>query len=113
MAALEITTQVLTVKNNLDLDSAIAQDNYKCRIERIDKIAPPNDFEKKIKGWELIKINKKNQNQKFRAVGCYLALYEEEYQERLNITEDISYKLKNYDYVITLKNSKYKEEMFY
>lgn len=113
MAALEITTQVLTIPPGLDMDEAVIEDNYQMRVERIDRIAPPTAFEKKIKGWSLKKITKRNREQKFRAVGCYLAIYQDEYDKKININDDITYKLKNYDYVITLKNSKYQEKMFY
>lgn len=113
MAALEITTQVLIINPSIDMDLAVSSNQYKNKIERIDKICPPTDFEKKIKGWKLIKVTKANQNQEFRAVGCYLAVYEDEYKNETKITKEVSYKLKNYDYVITLKKSQYNQRMFF
>ena len=114
MSALEITTQVLIIDNKIkDLTAAIMVDNYKMKVENIKKIAPPTDFEKKYDDWKLIKVTEKNKKEKFRAVGCYLAVYENEYKEGIDITDEISYRLKNYDYVIFFKKSIYKEKMFF
>ena len=114
MSALEITTQVLIIDDKIkDLTAAIMVDNYKMKVENIKKIAPPTDFEKKHDDWKLIKVTEKNKKEKFRAVGCYLAVYDNEYKEGIDITDEISYKLKNYDYVIFFKKSVYKEKMFY
>lgn len=118
MCALEITTQILTIDKVLypkedQFEEAIIKRDYQMRVERIDKVCPPTDFETKYDDWKLIKINKRNQSQKFRAIGCYLALYEEEYKDKVDISEDVTYPLKNYDYMIFFKKSVYREKMFY
>lgn len=113
MSALEITTQILIINNKeKDIDHAVINDRYKMKVERIDKICPPTKLEKTINNYNLLKVNKRNQEEKIRAVGCYLAVYDNEYN-KINITDEISYKIKNYDYVIQIMKSRYKEKMFY
>lgn len=114
MAAFDITTQVLLIDRKYqDFTKAILDDDYKTKVENIKKIAPPTEFEKKYNDWKLIKVTDKNRKEKFRAVGCYLAVYQDEYDNGIDITHEISYRLTNYDYVIFFKKSVYKEKMFY
>lgn len=114
MSALEITTQILIIDDKeKDIDQAVINDRYKMKVERIDKICPPTKLEKTINDYKLLKVTKRNGNQKIRAIGCYLAVYENEYQDKVTITDEVSYKIKNYDYVILIKKSVYKEKMFY
>jgi len=114
MCAKEIITQILVIDNKeKDIDKAVMNNNYQMKVERVDKISPPTKLEENIEEWKLIKVTKKNQNQDIRAVGCYLALHQKEYDNNVNINSDVVYKIKNYDYVIAFKNSKYKEKMFY
>lgn len=113
MAALEIKTQILVIDDNKDFNKSLYTRDYKMLVKNVDNIAPPTKFEKKIKNWKLIKINKENENEKFRAIGCYLAVFKKEYDNNIDINNDITYKLKNYDYIITLKKSVYKEKMIF
>ena len=118
MAALEIKTQVLIIDRNLypkekDFRKAIRNKDYIMKVENIDKICKPTALEKKYKDWKLVKSNDKNKNLTFRAVGCFVALYKDEYEKRINLTPEISYKVKDYDYLVFFKKSIYKEKMFY
>lgn len=118
MASLEIKTQILLINRELypgdnGFNRAIEKDDYITKVQKIDRIAPPTKIERKAKGWKLIKVDKHNRNEKIRAVGCYLALYEDEYKDKLNIVEEVSYKLKNYDYLILFEKSIYREKMVY
>ena len=115
MAAFKISTQILIIdEKEKDMDFAVYNKDYEKKIENISKICPPTKLEKNIKkNIEIIKVTKKNSNEKIRAVGCYLAVYKDEYNNKEDISNDITYKIKNYDYVILIKNSIYKEKMFY
>jgi len=118
MGALEIKTQILLIDRNLypiesDFNRAIVDNKYKLKVENIDKIAKPTPLEKKYQDWKLVKVDKKNKDLTFRAVGCYLALYKDEYEKGIDLTPEISYKLASYDYFVFFKKSVYKEEMFF
>lgn len=123
MAAYDIRTQLLLVDKKLyptanDFNNAIYEKKYKTIVDNVKSVAPPTPYEEtlrnKNKDWQLIKVNKNNQEKTFRAVGCYLATYEEDYLEKKNyITRHIDYKLKNYDYLIYFDESIYMEKMFY
>lgn len=118
MGALEIKTQILLIdrkmyKTNKEFNKAIIEKDYILKVEKIDKIAKPTKLEKKYKDWKLLKVNIKNKNLTFRAVGCFLALYKDEYDKNINLTPEVSYKLDGYDYFIFFKKSLYKENMFY
>ena len=118
MGAYDITTQILIVDDKeKDLDEAIHTGNYKMKVENIKKICPATKLEEKMMfkkdEVKLVKVNKKNSNQKIRAVGCYLGVFKKEYDLREDISKDIVYPIKYYDYIILLNKSVYKEKMFY
>ena len=118
MGAFDIKTQVLIVDKEeypkeKDFDRALIYKDYITKVENINKISKPTSLEKKYKDWKLVKVNDTNKNLTFRAVGCFLALYNDEYAKGENLTPEISFKIKNYDYFIFFKKSIYKEKMFY
>lgn len=114
MGAKEIKTQLLLIPPKVrDFSVAIYNDNYKQKIVNIDHICKPTMLEKTVDGdqWKIIKVTKKNEEEKIRAIGCYLAMYEKDYEKRKTV--DLGFQIKKYDYVILFDKNEYKDKMFY
>lgn len=118
MAAFNIKTQLLLIDRKKypkvdDFDTAIYTKNYETKIENVERNFPATNFEKLHKNWKLVKVDKNNKNNKTRHIGCYLALYKDEYKNNINISKEITQSLDGYDFCVFFKTSQYKEEMFY
>tara|TARA_R110000824_G_scaffold290740_2_gene479238 strand:+ start:118 stop:1122 length:1005 start_codon:yes stop_codon:yes gene_type:complete len=115
MAAMNITTQVLLINDKKrDFNSAVLNGNYKQKILNIDNICRPTKFERKhctVDGWKLVSVTAKNNEERIRAIGCYLAMYEKDFKNGEKVY--LGFKIKKYDYVIFFEKSEYKDKMFY
>lgn len=114
MGAREIRTQMLLIPPKVrDFGIAIYKDNYKQKIMNIDHICKPTKLEKTVERdqWKIIKVTKKNEEEKVRAIGCYLAMYEKDYKK--GETVELGFRIKKYDYVILFDKNEYNDKMFY
>jgi hypothetical protein len=115
-AALNITTQILITSDKFSqpdtFNQALETGNYEQKVEPIDKWASPTLFEKRRKNeFGLIKVSKSNESQKIRAIGCFIAMTRSEYEKEKKVS-DIHLPLKYFDYIIYMRDSEYKEDMF-
>jgi hypothetical protein len=114
MGAKEVKTQLLLIPSKVrDFGLAIYKDNYKQKIVYIDDICKPTKLEKSVdeNEWKMVKVTKKNEEEKVRAIGCYLAMYEKDYLDKKTV--DLGFKIKKYDYVILFDKNEYRGKMFY
>lgn len=114
MGAKNIKTQLLLIPSDVrNFDKAIIEKNYKQKITNIDNVCRPTALENSVKDneWKLIKVDSNNQNQKVRAVGCYLAMYEKDYLDSQVV--NIGFSIKKYDYVVIFDKNEFKNQMFY
>ena len=115
-AALNITTQILILDDKYSqpdtFNRALEHGIYKEKVEKIDKWAPPTPFEKSRKGgFSLTKVTKENKSQKIRGIGCFIGMTEAEY-ERGKKVSDIHLPLSFYDFVVFMRDSEYREDMY-
>jgi hypothetical protein len=117
--ALNIKTQILTISDRYAspeaFNKALETRNYKETVEEIDKWVPPTNFEKRAsrggKDFRLIKVTKSNQEQKIRGIGCFIAMISSEKEKEKKIT-DVFTSLKNFDFIVFIRDSVYEENMF-
>ena len=119
--ALYIETQILIVDDKNEtpdkFNRALETRNYEERVEPIDKWAPPTSFEEKMEkksighdGWSIVKV-KNNSSGKIRGIGCFIAMNRHEYESGKKAT-DVFTPVKNFDYIIYMRESVYEENMF-
>ena len=119
MAAYDIKTQLLVVddKNSSveKFNKALETGRYQTRVDDISRWVPPTRLEKtlmkKSKKIELLKVESKNKDEKIRGIGCFVAMTMSEYQNHKNIEGVFDY-LRYFDYIIYIKKSVYRENMF-
>jgi hypothetical protein len=111
MSASDITTQVLLVDGEDDFIEQVRRGEYEQKVENIRSICPKTSFENKIrKDWTLLKVDKKNEEERIGAIGCFVVISRRDYEIKSKVGG--GYKIKKYDYVIFFKNSVYREKMF-
>ena len=115
-AALDISTQILILDNKFSqtdtFNQAIESGNWTQRVQKIDRWAPPTQFEKSRRGpYGLIKVTQDNRDQKIRGIGCFIAMTQDEFEKDKKVS-DIYLPLRYFDYIVFMKNSEYREDMY-